>query len=43
MVKQAVSTNLINSNRYESYLRIMGDLLDDKDYDKILIDIKKTK
>ena len=43
MVKQAVSTNLINPNRYESYLRIMGDLFDDKDYDKILIDIKKTK
>ena len=43
MVKQAVSTNLINPNRYESYLRIMGNLLDDKDYDKILIDIKKTK
>ena len=36
MVKQAVASGLINSNRYESYLRIMGDLFDDKDYEEIL-------
>ena len=43
MVKQAVKSGLISSNRYESYLRIMGDLLNDKDYEKILINIKKLK
>lgn len=36
MVKQAVASGLINLNRYESYLRIIGDLFDDKDYEEIL-------
>ena len=36
MVKQAVSSGLINPNRYESYLRIMCDLFGDKDYEDIL-------
>lgn len=36
MVKQAVASGLINLNRYESYLRIIGDLFDEKDYEEIL-------
>ena len=36
MVKQAVANGFINSNRYESYLRIMSDLLDEKEYEEIL-------
>ena len=35
MVKQAVASGLINLNRYESYLRIIGDLFDDKDYRRV--------
>ena len=36
MVKQGVASGLISMNRYESYLRIMGDALDIKDYSNIL-------
>ena len=36
MVKQAVAIFLINLNRFLSYLRIIGDLFDDKDYEEIL-------
>lgn len=39
LVKQAVKSGLINSTRYESYLRIMGDLLDTKDYEIILEEV----
>ncbi len=39
IVKQAVASGLINIDRYESYLRIMGDVLGEKDYDKILEEI----
>lgn len=36
VVKQGVSSGLINVDRYESYLRIMSDALGVKDYSKIL-------
>jgi ribosome biogenesis GTPase len=39
IVKQAVSSGLISLERYESYLRIMSDLLNVKDYSKILYSI----
>lgn len=38
-VKQGVSGGFISVNRYESYLRIMKDLLGEKDYDKILEEV----
>ena len=40
IVKQAVASGLININRYESYLRIMSDVLNDNNYEDILDDIK---
>ena len=39
IVKQGVASGLINVDRYESYLRIMGDVLGEKDYEKILEEI----
>lgn len=36
IVKQSVANGLINANRYESYLRIISNVLGQKDYDKIL-------
>ena len=36
MVKQGVKSGLINRDRYESYLRIMSDVLEEKDYEKII-------
>ena len=35
-VKQGVKSGLINCDRYESYLRIMSDVLEEKDYEKII-------
>ncbi len=49
IVKQGVASGLINKDRYESYLRIMGGVLNEKDYSKILQGVdsedntKKTK
>lgn len=52
LVKQGVSGNFINKNRYESYLRIVSELLDGKNYETIINEIidsngmvkeKKTK
>lgn len=40
IVKQDVASGLININRYESYLRIMSDVLNDNNYEDILDDIK---
>lgn len=45
IVKQGVSSGLINRDRYESYLRIMGDVLEEKKSDEIIQEIfpkKKT-
>jgi ribosome biogenesis GTPase len=39
IVKQGVASGLISADRYESYLRIMGDVLGDKDYERILNEI----
>ena len=39
VVKQGVASGLINLERYESYLRIMSDILNVKDYSEILDDI----
>lgn len=39
MVKKAINSGLINRDRYESYLRIMSDLLGDKDYINILREV----
>ena len=36
IVKQGVASGLISIERYESYLRIMGDVLGEKDYENIL-------
>ena len=36
IVKQGVASGLINADRYESYLRIMSDVLNIKDYSEIL-------
>ena len=46
IVKQGVASGLINRDRFESYLRIMSDVLGEKDYEDVLDDIfseKKTK
>ena len=40
MVKQGVSSGLISIDRYESYLRIISDVLGVKDYSKILNSVK---
>lgn len=39
IVKQGVSSGLISAERYESYLRIMGDVLGEKDYERILNEV----
>ena len=39
-IKQAVAKDEININRYESYLRIMQDILKDSDYSTIIEEIK---
>ena len=39
IVKQGVASGLINRNRYESYLRIIGDVLGEKAKDDIINDI----
>lgn len=39
LVKQGVASGLINANRYESYLRMVSDALNDKDYGDILEEI----
>ena len=41
VIKQGVASNLINIERYESYLRIMCDVLSEKEYTNILEEIKK--
>ena len=38
-VKQGVSSGLVSAERYESYLRIMGDVLGEKDYERILNEV----
>lgn len=40
IVKQGVSSGLISVDRYESYLRIMSDVLSAKDYSEILGSVK---
>ena len=40
IVKHGVSSGLIGIDRYESYLRIMCDVLGVKDYSKILNSVK---
>lgn len=45
VVKQGVASGLINRDRFESYLRIMSDVLGEKTYDEVLEEIfpeKKT-
>lgn len=39
IVKQGVASGLISLERYESYLRIMGDVLGEKDYEIILNEV----
>ena len=39
IVKQGVSSGLLSVDRYESYLRIIGDVLGEKDYEKILEEV----
>ena len=39
IVKQGVSSGLVSAERYESYLRIMGDVLGEKDYERILNEV----
>ena len=39
IVKQGVASGLINAERYESYLRIMSDVLGEKDYEMILEEV----
>lgn len=48
LVKQCVASQLINVNRYESYLRIISDVLEVKDYSEVLNsvvpnDVKKNQ
>ena len=43
MVKQAVASGLVNLNRYESYLRILSDLFNDKNYEEILQELSVKK
>lgn len=43
LVKQGVVIELINAKRYESYLRIMGDLLNIENYEKILAEVLEKK
>ncbi len=39
IVKQGIASGLISAERYESYLRIMGDVIGEKDYEKILEEV----
>ena len=39
IVKQGVSSGLVSAERYESYLRIMRDVLGEKDYERILNEV----
>lgn len=43
VVKQGVAGGLINADRYESYLRIMSDVLNVKNYDEILDEVTPDK
>lgn len=43
IVKQGVASGLINRDRFESYLRIMGDVLGEKDYEAVLNDVIPEK
>ncbi len=43
VVKQGVASGLINRDRFESYLRIMSDVLDEKNYDDVLDEIFPEK
>lgn len=43
VVKQGVAGGLINVDRYESYLRIMSDVLNVKNYDEILDEVTPDK
>ena len=43
VVKQGVASGLINRDRFESYLRIMSDVLDEKNYDEVLDEIFPEK
>lgn len=42
IVKQGIASGLISSERYESYLRIMCDVLGEKDYEKILSEVSPS-
>ena len=41
VIKQAVTNGLININRYESYVRIMSDILNDKNYEHIIEELSE--
>ena len=43
IVKQGVASGLINRDRFESYLRIMSNVLDEKNYDDVLDEIFPEK
>ena len=43
IVKQGVESGLINRDRFESYLRIMSDVLGEKSYEEIMEDIFSEK
>ena len=43
IVKQGVASELINATRFESYLRIMGDVLGEDNYEEIMEDIFPEK
>lgn len=42
IVKQGVKSGFISPERYESYLRIMGDIIGEKDYESILNELLKV-
>ena len=42
-VKQAVVNGLISMERFESYVKIMGDVLDDNNFDLIIQDLQSRK
>ena len=43
IIKQGVKSNLININRYESYLRILSDILNDKNYEEIIKELNNKE
>ena len=43
IVKQGIASGLISLERYESYLRVMCDVLGEKDYEKILNELASNK